>query len=1111
MIIERQRFAIKELVRSEQFGIGNVEYDTGQTVLVRFDRGIESCEPHTLTPIVSPVQALDQARWQAPLAVIVRSQAEAIRSVNDTWGIFSRSRIALLPHQLWVCRRVLEQWPTRWLVADDVGLGKTIEAGLILWPLLSQKRVDRLLILCPANLVAQWEHRLRTMFDIRLTPYMPEMDTPKTDFFGTHRQVVASLQTLRQDHNGRHTRLLESEPWDLLIVDEAHHLNTGEHEKATLGYQLVQQLVEHNKVSSMVFFTGTPHRGKNYGFLSLLHLLRPEMFDPDRPFAEQIPLLSQVMIRNNKQNVTDLKGQRLFQAPRVIPETYRYSPAEAHFYDTLTEFIVTGKAYASSLDSTNGRAVMLVLVTMQKLASSSVAAIRSALEKRLNSVVSKREQVVAHAKATAQVADILRRHDQSEQLEGDAESMADEELIGRLSVVLQGQWRLMKDEERRLRELVTAARAVDEETKIAKIISVLETQFVDRQVLLFTEYKATQALIMSALMRRFGDDSVTFINGDGAVTGVVDAEGKDRVLTAKREDAANRFNGGDVRFLISTEAGGEGIDLQERCYSLIHVDLPWNPMRMHQRVGRLNRYGQTHQVEVINIRNPDTVESRIWDVLNEKIALIAQAFAGVMDEPEDLLQLVLGMTSPSFFKGLFSESPNVSPDALRQWFDHESAQFGGKDVLETVRELVGHCSSFDFQQVSPDLPRLDLPALRPFLVSALTLNNRRVQEDEHSISFNTPDAWRRRPGVRSSYSGMIFDRNDRSKGSNERILGVGHKVMDLALEQSLALEEAVTSIPDSMLQRPVALFRVTDQVTGQGGAVRSVIVGIEGNSPARALRDWEVVEHLNALSERLGRQKWAKDSAPASNISDVRNALEQARRVAHEHVAYLDLPFKMPSVDVLTVLWPVSAHETGSNPATNAETNETEKEQPRALSTDIADRLQDLIVDWQQGALDVLHERCRTAGGPGGAALLPDRVLLVGNLGPETLAVAVRGALGPGQTSSVTFRVQPRARSDAVMVPMARDGDVAERWTLVVDSGLKLEEQVALYGHVLGHLMFNRQMSRIGQLPLLDPRDGYAHADRLDELCKRHDTPNPLDHRVLEAYPRLTALLQPCP
>lgn len=155
---------------------------------------------------------------------------------------------------------------------------------------------------------------------------------------------------------------------------------------------------------------------------------------------------------------------------------------------------------------------------------------------------------------------------------------------------------------------------------------------------------------------------------------------------------------------------------------------------------------------------------------------------------------------------------------------------------------------------------------------------------------------------------------------NERILGVGHKVMDLALEQSLALEESVTSIPDSMLQRPVVLFRVTDQVTGQGGAVRSVIVGIEGNSPARVLRDWEVVEHLNALSERLGRQKWAKDSAPASNISDVRNALEQARRVAHEHVAYLDLPFKMPSVDVLTVLWPVSAHETGSNLATDTET-----------------------------------------------------------------------------------------------------------------------------------------------------------------------------------------------
>lgn len=139
-----------------------------------------------------------------------------------------------------------------------------------------------------------------------------------------------------------------------------------------------------------------------------------------------------------------------------------------------------------------------------------------------------------------------------------------------------------------------------------------------------------------------------------------------RTLRQTREAAADLFNEGRVRFLISTEAGGEGIDLQERCYSLVHVDLPWNPMRLHQRVGRLNRYGQKERVEVVTLRNPDTVESRIWDKLHSKINNIELAFGHVMDEPEDLLQMVLGMTSPSLFRELFVGAAQVPAESLER-------------------------------------------------------------------------------------------------------------------------------------------------------------------------------------------------------------------------------------------------------------------------------------------------------------------------------------------------------------------------------------------------------------------------------------------------------------
>ena len=159
-----------------------------------------------------PAQAIEAETWHSPLEVVTRVQAECIQSVNDTWGVFSLSRIALLPHQLWVCRKVLESWPTRWLVADDVGLGKTIEAGLILWPLLSRGTVKRLLVMCPASLVEQWQVRLRTMFDIRLAHYTPDADTAKSEFWHTSQLVVASLQTLRADRRGRHQRMLDAPP-----------------------------------------------------------------------------------------------------------------------------------------------------------------------------------------------------------------------------------------------------------------------------------------------------------------------------------------------------------------------------------------------------------------------------------------------------------------------------------------------------------------------------------------------------------------------------------------------------------------------------------------------------------------------------------------------------------------------------------------------------------------------------------------------------------------------------------------------------------------------------------------------------------------------------------
>ncbi len=525
-------------VRHRRFGQGVVELDKGETVIVRFTHGIEECEKAELEAISGPIQSIEAGQWHMPLRVITRLQAAAIESINDAWGVFSLSRIALLPHQLWVCRRVLEKWPARWLVADDVGLGKTIEAGLILWPLLAKRTIKRLLIVCPAALVEQWQYRLRTMFDIRLAQYVTEADTSRTDFWGTHNQVVASLETLRLDKQGkqkdRQNRIFESPPWDILIVDEAHHLNADEDSGPTLGYKFARRLVESRLVNSIVFFTGTPHRGKDFGFLSILSLLRPDLFSTDESLIRQLPSLKEVMIRNNKQNVTDLRGSKLFQPPIVNSETFSYSESEKRFYEMLTQFIVTGKAYASSLGATEGKAVMLVLIAIQKLASSSVAAIRRSLRGRLRRTVQVRTALESlKTKVNDKSGSILAQYVNFEQTSNSDEINKLEEEMAELSATL----KLMENEEQRLHELVEAADQVERETKIDKIVSVIKNRFSDRPILFFTEYKATQSLLMSALIKEFGEGCVTFINGDGKAEEVVDALGHARTLFADRSDS----------------------------------------------------------------------------------------------------------------------------------------------------------------------------------------------------------------------------------------------------------------------------------------------------------------------------------------------------------------------------------------------------------------------------------------------------------------------------------------------------------------------------------------------------------------------------------------------
>lgn len=899
-------------VEHPRHGKGRVVAHMGATVVVRFDGSLEQVPADEIAVVWSLRSALRDGVFDDPTDAVVRAQALAIASVNDQWGVFSRSRVRLLPHQLWVCRTVNRAWPFRWLVADDVGLGKTIECGLVLMPLLASGRVRRLLVLAPARLVPQWQFRLKDLFDIRLQRYAAELDTARGDFWATASMVVASFHTLRADRRGARARLLDAGPWDLVVVDEAHHLGIEKRGGETLAYSLVSDLEERKKIASLLFFTGTPHRGKDFGFFGLMRLVRPDLFDPEDDTAEQLARLPQAMIRNNKATVTDLQGNRLFTPVSVRNREYGYSAAEAHFYRTLSVFILDGRAYAATLDGRAQTACMLVLTTLQKLAASSIAAIRSALRKRremLASVVNRARAAVgetAPESKNGSVADIAHAA-ASVDLPGDEATLDEvaeaEETLPESAGVL-----LMKDEIRRLDELLDLSDAVTVETKIERLLTLIGDKLpTGEPVLLFTEYKATQALIVNALHHRFGFGSATFINGDDRLDGVEQSSGAVGVVTESRERAAEAFNAGKVRFLVSTEAGGEGIDLQERCAVLVHVDMPWNPMRLHQRVGRLSRYGQTRSVSVWILRNPETVEARIWDLLNEKLERVQAALSAVMEQQEDIAQLVVGMAGNTVFNELFSGAHGRAGEGLASWFDHATATLGGRDVVDTVRRLFGNVSRFDFQQVGKDLPQTDLGDLERFFTLAVSRHRRRVFKRADGIEIKAPDAWRSRSyAVRDKYEGLVFDRRLRGVNAASRVLGVGHTLFDVALGEARNLPVRVAALDG--LDAPLLIVAVEDEVTGTGSLVHRLIFGVtDVDGRPTPMRDWELLGRLNnvPLKDFSDGPAHVTPAECAAASDRLQNAFES--RLA-EHAPTLHRP----------VCWPEMLFVPADRPATGS-------------------------------------------------------------------------------------------------------------------------------------------------------------------------------------------------
>lgn len=582
------------------------------------------------------------------------------------------------------------------------------------------------------------------------------------------------------------------------------------------------------------------------------------------------------MIRNNKQKVTDMRGAKLFPPASVSPENFDYSADEINFYNKLTEYITRGLAFANNANPGARRIIGFVLITMQKLAASSVAAVRSAISKRL-----------ANLKNSSSTPETVIEYGEID--DGSEEEAAEKALK---------QTYAQPDEIRALEELATLAEKISNETKISKIIEKIKSMPESESVLLFTEFKATQALLVSELRKKFGADSVAFINGEGAleINGLREF--------SRREKAATDFNRGAKRFLVSTEASGEGVDLHEHCHILMHADLPWNPMRLHQRAGRLHRYGQKLPVEIYIFHNPETVESKIWDMLELKLDKITRAFQA-MEDPEDMRMAVIGAQTPQFFNDLFLNARKLPQKGLREWFDAETATFGGKEAISQVREIFGNASRFDFKDAANALPQADLEHLMPFMkLSLARLGVRpKINEPDYSMSFDAPKQYRADINIAGTYN-LTFSR--RGIGEEEERGGLGSAIVDKLVGEGERLPEKFAALPG--LANPLFVFRVQDRST-ENSASRQRIFCVELTSDGPKLyRDWESLLYLNRYADK-----------PRSLKTDVKprrilvTEIEEAEKFMKDQLPILNLPYALPKVEDVAILCPAERVERGKS------------------------------------------------------------------------------------------------------------------------------------------------------------------------------------------------------
>ena len=532
-----------------------------------------------------------------PFEFFLGIEAKRIRfayQFDPFWAV-NVSQIDALPHQIEaVYYYILKNPKIRFLLADDPGAGKTIMAGLLLKELKYRGLVERTLIIVPGHLKDQWQRELKEKFN--------------ESFFFVNREVLRSGwgRNLWEEENQIITSMdfakqedvlvgLAEAYWDLVIVDEAHKMSAykyGEKIQKTERYELGRVISRNSKF--LLFLTATPHRGDPENFRLFLDLLEPDLFANVSLLEESVKNKeNRLFLRRLKEDLKDFDNTPLFPPRKVETPPCRLNDEEMLLYNKVTEYV---REYYQTALKKEKRSVAFALMILQRRLASSIHAIRKSLERRKKRL----EELLELGRIKQEEISI--NEDFLEDLP-EKERWKQEELLEKLTSA--ETLEELKQEINKIEELVKLAKDLEQkevETKVKILKSVMEPLRESKEkLLIFTESRDTLEYLVKKI-REWGF-SCSYIHGGMDLDKRIQAEHEFRDVT---------------QIMVATEAAGEGINLQF-CWLMVNYDIPWNPNRLEQRMGRIHRYGQQHEVHIYNLVATNTIEGKILKKLFDKL------------------------------------------------------------------------------------------------------------------------------------------------------------------------------------------------------------------------------------------------------------------------------------------------------------------------------------------------------------------------------------------------------------------------------------------------------------------------------------------------------------